>query len=125
MPTQADFIAETADDTRLRERQADDIALLETYVEHMERSFDVYERLRAAGWRKERARGVLGTAVYTEFIWTVNAWSLINWLSKRHHKSAQWEHRQYAKAVFRIFEQVMPITAGAFNDYVLKQQGRE
>lgn len=125
MPTQATLIEEAEDSPPRRESKADDIALLETYIEHMERSFDVYERLRAAGWRKERARGVLGTAVYTEFIWTVNAWSLMNWLNKRHHKSAQWEHRQYAEAVLRIFEKVMPITAGAFVDYVLKRENEE
>ena len=101
---------------------ANDLTLLETYVEHMERSFDVYERLLAAGWRKERARGVLGTGVYTEFIWTVNAWSLMNWLSKRDHRSAQWEHRQYARAVFLAFETVMPITSGAFRDHVLQHE---
>ena len=41
---------------------------------------------------------MLGTAVYTEFIWTVNAWSLMNWLDKRLDTGAQWEHRQYAEA---------------------------
>ena len=91
----------------------------------MERSFDVYEQLLAAGWRKERARGVLGTGVYTEFIWTVNAWSLMNWLSKRDHRSAQWEHRQYAQAVFLAFEKVMPITAAAFRDQALRHSERE
>ena len=88
----------------------------------MEQSFDIYERLLAAGWRKERARGVLGTAVYTEFIWTVNAWSLMNWLSKRYHRSAQWEHRQYAEAVLRILGEVMPVTAGAFKDHLRRQR---
>ncbi|MBM4429432.1 MAG: FAD-dependent thymidylate synthase [Chloroflexi bacterium] len=91
------------------------------YVQHMEASFDLYERLVAAGWRKERARAVLGLAVYTEFIWTVNAWSLMNWLAKRLHKSAQWEHRQYALGVLELYEQAMPITAGAFRGSVLGQ----
>jgi len=95
-------------------------AILDAYQEHMERSFDLYQRLLEAGWRREQARGVLGTSVYTEFIWTVNAWSLMNWLSKRYHKSAQWEHRQYADAILGIFEEAMPITASAFEEYVLK-----
>ncbi len=89
------------------------------YARHMEASFDLYERLVQAGWRKERARAVLGTAVYTEFIWTVNAWSLMNWLTKRIHKSAQWEHRQYALGVLQLYEETMPVTAAAFKEFVL------
>jgi len=87
---------------------------LDEYVHHMESSFDLYERLVSQGRRKERARAVLGTGVYTEFIWTVNAWSLMNWLAKRSYRSAQWEHRQYAQAVLQLYEEAMPLTAGAF-----------
>jgi len=94
---------------------------VEAYRQHMEASFDLYERLLQAGWRRERARGVLGMAVYTEFIWTVNAWSLMNWLYKRLDKHAQWEHRQYAKAVLEIYRQVMPVTAAAFEEFILKR----
>jgi len=94
---------------------------LEAYKQHMEASFDLYERLIQDGWRRERARGVLGTAVYTQFIWTVNAWSLMNWLQKRLDISAQWEHRQYAEAVLGIFLEVMPVTAAAFKELVLKR----
>ncbi len=90
------------------------------YIQHMEASFDLYDKLVAAGWKRERARGVLGLAVYTEFIWTVNAWSLMNWLQKRLDKAAQWEHRQYARAVLEIFRETMPVTANAFVDSVLK-----
>ena len=93
---------------------------LDAYREHMERSFDLYERLLESGWRRERARGLLGTAVYTEFIWTVNAWSLMNWLRKRYGKSAQWEHQEYARAILGIFKRAMPITGAAFEEYVLK-----
>jgi len=100
------------------EGDAEDVAL---YRRHMEASFDVYERLIASGWRKERARGVLGLAVYTEFIWTVNAWSLMNWLNKRLDPAAQWEHSQYAEAVLEMFQIAMPVTAAAFSRSVLKR----
>lgn len=75
------------------------VPLTDDYARQMEASFDLCDRLVGEGWKREIARGVLGTAVYTEFIWTVNAWSLMNWLVKRLHKTAQWEHRQYALAV--------------------------
>jgi thymidylate synthase (FAD) len=97
------------------------LANTEAYVCHMEASFDLYEQLLAAGWKREQARGVLGTAVYTEFIWTVNAWSLMNWLQKRLDPAAQWEHRQYAEAVLGMYREVMPVTATAFEELVLKR----
>jgi len=90
------------------------------YQEHMLKSFDLYEQLIAKGWKREQARGILGTAIYTEFIWTVNAWSLMNWIQKRINPSAQWEHQQYAQAVLKIFTRAMPITAKAFKEFVLK-----
>ena len=70
-------------------------------------------RDRKEGWPKEQARGVLGTAVYTEFIWTVNAWSFMNWLEKRLDPGAQAEHRAYAEAALAMFEEAMPVTAAA------------
>lgn len=99
----------------------EDASALALYCQQMEASFDVYEKLVASGWKKERARGVLGLAVYTEFIWTVNAWSLMNWLQKRLDPAAQWEHSQYAEAVLDIYLRVMPITATAFKELVLKR----
>ncbi|MHB9033662.1 MAG: FAD-dependent thymidylate synthase [Anaerolineae bacterium] len=92
----------------------------DAYCKHMEASFDLYEQLTGHGWKKEVARGILGTAVYTEFIWTVNAWSLMNWLEKRLDKGAQWEHAEYARAILGIFRQVMPVTAQAFEEFILK-----
>ena len=91
----------------------------DAYIAHMEASFDLYERLIASGWKREQARGVLGMAVYTEFIWTVNAWSFMNWLYKRLDRHAQWEHRQYAEAALGIYRQVMPVTASAFEEAIL------
>ncbi len=98
---------------------SDDLAGKDAYIAHMERSFDLYAELLDQGWPKEKARGVLGTAVYTEFIWTVNAWSLMNWLEKRLDRRAQWEHRQYAEAVLSMYLEVMPITAQAFYEVIL------
>jgi thymidylate synthase ThyX len=43
----------------------------------------------------------------------------MNWLSKRLHKSAQWEHRQYALAVKQLYQAAMPTTAAAFEEYIL------
>lgn len=92
------------------------------YHDTMESGLLAYRKLVAYGWPREVARGVLGLGVYTEFIWTVNAWSLMNWLQKRLDKAAQWEHRQYAEVVLKIFLEEMPITANAFCKNILGRQ---
>jgi thymidylate synthase (FAD) len=84
------------------------------YRAMMNSQLELYARLVKFGWKKERARMILGTAFYTTFIWTVNAWSLMNFLEKRLDSHAQWEIQQYAKAIARLFCDVMPITAQAF-----------
>jgi thymidylate synthase (FAD) len=60
------------------------------------------------------ARAVLPVGAYTEFYWTVNARSLMNFVSLRAAETAQREIRQYAEAVERFLEERMPITHAAF-----------
>lgn len=78
------------------------------------RDYDTYEVLIRGGIKKEDARAILPTCIYTEFLWTVNAWSLMNYLSKRTDKHAQAIHREYAYAVASLFNRCMPITAQAY-----------
>lgn len=92
-----------------------DHILRAAYIKQIEDTFDFYQTLLELGVKREQARAVLPLATYTEFIWTVNAWSLMNWLHKRMDKAAQWEHRQYAEQVYEIFEETMPVTAVAFS----------
>ena len=87
------------------------VAMLEA---HYARSFDQYRVALGMGVAKELARLFLPVGIYTEFYWTVNARSLMNFLSLRNDESAQYEIRQFAKAVEELFKQKMPITAEAF-----------
>ena len=89
---------------------------LDAYRRHVESCFDVYEDLCKEGWKKERARFVLPVCVYTTFIWTINCWSLCNFLEKRLDKAAQWETRQYAKALSLLWTEAMPITSAAWRE---------
>ena len=66
------------------------------------------------GVARELARAALPVGAYTEFFWTVNARSLMNFVSLRAAESAQREIRRYADAVERFFEERMPITYEAF-----------
>lgn len=73
-----------------------------------------YYKLIEAGVAKEIARCVLPVTQYTEFIWTVNARSLINFISLRNDSNAQYEINEYAKIIENIFADIMPITHEAF-----------
>lgn len=75
---------------------------------------EAYYKLIELGVAKEIARCVLPVSQYTEFIWTVNARSLINFISLRNDSNAQYEINEYAKIIEKVFAQKMPITYEAF-----------
>ena len=79
-----------------------------------EMAYLAYEQLVELGVARELARCVLPVGAYTEFYWTVNARSLMNFVSLRAAETAQREIRRYAEACERFFEQKMPVTAAAF-----------
>ena len=93
---------EIADATRDKLREIYDAAYL------------AYEQLVELGVARELARSVLPVGAYTEFYWTVNARSLMNFLSLRNSETAQREIRRYAEACERLLEAKMPVTYGAF-----------
>jgi len=95
-----------------------DAELAEHTREELRRIYDAafatYNALVEKGVARELARSVLPVGAYTEFYWTVNARSLMNFLSLRNAETAQREIRQYAKACETFLEGAMPITYAAF-----------
>ncbi|MBI4376997.1 MAG: FAD-dependent thymidylate synthase [Elusimicrobia bacterium] len=85
-------------------------------------ALEVYRQMLAAGVAREMARMVLPVNLYTEFYWTVNARSLMNFLSLRADVHAQWEIQQYAEALGRFFESKLPWTWAAFLAHVWNGQ---
>ena len=77
-------------------------------------AFAAYERLVELGVARELARSVMPVGAYTEFYWTVNARSLMNFVSLRAAETAQREIRSYAEAVEQFFAEHMPVTHAAF-----------
>jgi thymidylate synthase (FAD) len=77
-------------------------------------AFGAYERLMDLGVARELARLVMPVGAYTEFFWTVNARSLMNFVSLRAAETAQREIRRYADACERFFAERMPVTHAAF-----------
>jgi thymidylate synthase (FAD) len=79
-----------------------------------QQAYETYLDLLDRGVAKEIARNVLPVAIYTQFYWTVNARSLMNFVSLRNADTAQREIRRYAEAVERFFAGAMPVTHAAF-----------
>jgi thymidylate synthase (FAD) len=77
-------------------------------------AYETYQELVELGVARELARCALPVGAYTEFYWTVNARSLMNFLSLRNAETAQREIRRYAEACERFLERLMPLTYAAF-----------
>lgn len=84
-------------------------------------AWDVYKERIDAGISNELARTVLPVSVYSEMYWTVNARSLMNFLSLRVDSEnskvptrPQWEIQMGAEKMEAIFAEKMPITHAAF-----------
>jgi thymidylate synthase (FAD) len=79
-----------------------------------DKAYETYAHLVGQGVAKEVARMVLPVSMYTQFYWTVNARSLMNFLSLRTDQNAQLEIRQYADEVEVFFQEQMPATWSAW-----------
>jgi len=84
--------------------------LVGAYKAHGDNAFKLYNELVAAGIAKEQARGVLPLNIYTEFYWTISLQALVNFIHLRNHPGAQFEIREYAKAVENLTQIVVPIS---------------
>lgn len=98
-----------ADDLRVEFR--------DTVHVHNHMSYSMYEEAIQAGVAKEMARFLLPPTLYTQFIWTVNGHSLMNFLKLRMADDAQYEIREYANALNEYFAETMPVTHTAFEKY--------
>lgn len=73
-----------------------------------------YQALLEIGVAKEVARMVLPVNLYSSMYLTINARSLMNFLSLRNEHHAQWEIREVAKQMEEFFAQQMPLTFKAW-----------
>ncbi len=102
---------------------------VQAYVKALKQSYKLYESMiaKVAEQPKSRSRarevfrGLLGVAYYTEFFWTVNFRSLMNFLKLRLAQDAQYEIRAYAEAIHALVPEHIPWTYEAFETFVLKQ----
>lgn len=87
-------------------------ALKQQYLQALEVAKNTYEHLLEQGVAREIARGLLPVCTYTEFIFTCNLHSLINFLKLRLDAGAQWEIRVYAQAMLKLALPHFPVSLG-------------
>lgn len=76
------------------------------FCAEMDKAAKAYRRLLAKGVKKEDARFLLPEATKTSLIMTINVRSLMNFLSLRLDKSAQWEIRELANAIVHALKEI-------------------
>jgi thymidylate synthase (FAD) len=90
---------------------------IDTFRRVYKELYQEYQSLVEKGVAKELARALLPFGIFTQFYWTLNARSLMNFLSLRNADAAQYEIRMYAQAVESLFGERMPITRDCFVEF--------
>ncbi|HYO08010.1 MAG TPA: FAD-dependent thymidylate synthase [Tepidisphaeraceae bacterium] len=87
------------------------------YLDEVEKSYERYQEFLDKGVAREIARIALPASVYTEWYWKIDLHNLFHFLSLRMDPHAQQEIRDYATAMFKLVQPIIPIAAEAFMDY--------
>ena len=95
----------------------EDAALRKMIAEQNERSLALYNSLLEAGVCREQARGVLPQNMMVTFWGTVNLNNLLHFLELRDSEHAQWEIREYAKAIKKLIKPIIPNVASYFEKH--------
>ena len=80
------------------------------YRESYEKALHVYNTLIENGIAPEQARFVLPQGMYTEWYWTGSLAAFARFYKQRIDDHAQWEIREYARAVGKIIEPFFPVS---------------
>lgn len=82
------------------------------FDEAMSDIISAYEKLLQLGVAKEQARMILPLNQYTEVYWTASFQAIMNFIELRDEDTAQWEIREYAKAMKELMLGIYPETTG-------------
>jgi len=83
-----------------------------TYEFAVKLAFDAYETLLNNGVAPEQARFVLPQGTYTEWYWTGSLAAYARVYKLRSDPHAQYEVREYAKAISDIISPLFPVSWG-------------
>jgi thymidylate synthase (FAD) len=98
----------------LASAELDHAEMSRAFTEQVRAALACYKKMIEAGVAREMARMVLPVNLYTQFYWTINARSLMNFVTLRADSHAQWEIQRYAEAIAGFFQAKMPWTYEAF-----------
>lgn len=88
----------------------DDHVLFVEYEKACKFALYQYNSLIARGVAKEQARCVLPLAIYSEVYWTASLQTISHFLDQRLDSHAQFEIREYAKAISEITKRLFPVS---------------
>jgi len=108
-----------------RNKQGSEGALLDEEADGLLRqveevAYAAYQALLGKGVAREMARMVLPLNLYTEFYWKQDLHNLFHFLKLRLAPEAQWEIRQYARAMAEIVRARVPLAWASFEEHILQ-----
>jgi thymidylate synthase (FAD) len=90
--------------------------LNELYLDYLEYSASLYERMLDLNVAPEEARIVLpANAMYTKYLWSPSLHALLNFVNLRSAKDSQLEIQEYSNAVEKIIASTFPVTWKAYS----------
>ena len=78
------------------------------YKDNVDKCIAAYDEMIESGIAPEQARFILPQGVYTEWWWTGSLSAYARVYNQRIEPHAQWEVREYAKAIGKIIEDLFP-----------------
>ncbi|MBX3354393.1 MAG: FAD-dependent thymidylate synthase [Phycisphaeraceae bacterium] len=86
-------------------------------LERAEANYRDYLALTEKGVARELARAALPVSVYTEWYWKCDLHNTLRFLSLRMDPHAQREIQDFAQAMFRLIQPIVPVACEAWRDY--------
>lgn len=81
----------------------------DAYNDWVDQGIVLYEQFQEEGVANEMARFLLPVTTYTEFVWKNDLHNTLKFLKLRDHEGAQYEIREYAKAMRVLLHQQFPL----------------
>ena len=93
---------------------------IKTLADGQADAYKGYQEMIGAGIARELARINLPLSLYTEWYWQIDLHNLFHFLNLRLDPHAQVEIRAYAEILMKFARAVAPVSAEAFEEYVMR-----
>lgn len=103
-------------DNFYREKLGDETTIRRFLKWHTMSCLYCYEEMMRAGVAREQARMILPQNLYTRFYMTGNLHNWFHFLDLRDSEHAQWETREYAKAIKSVIKREVPVAFSAWEN---------